>query len=638
MRVLNNCNNIFHYRFHKNFLITITAIVCFISMLISIAGTANGENIDSPQLEEPIILIKPAQSADKAEEIENSNDKIPQDSSAVSTQSDETLTQVKKHKEINSQKENETNSGSFELNINTLENLDPDSIGVRSQGRAKISYNLWNGAKRELVDELLSKLPKVVKSQATRSLAKKILMAPGMAPVGSNIKGEFLKNRIVILSKLEEYDAALDLLRSAPGIENYELAAKLSALQSFKEYDLPTSCDLSKDWNNQTSDPFWRKTKIFCTALEGNIEAAVVSADLMRETLNDLDPFLQVFLDTMAGGDNKDIGPVDNANPFQIAMLKAAGLAPPISLLESRSPSVLHAFIESGEITLNTKLQIAERAAEMGLISSKTLGRLYRNVEFTSEQLANSSSEILSLDKSLARALLYQVILQKKAPVAHGIAIAKALKFSMKTGYFHGTSRILLPQIQMIEPKPLFSWFAPSAIRSLLAVGEIQAAKEWYSMILTQIVLSPENASIAIDLWPLIQIADPEQKLDQDMLKEWWSAQQAGAFFEDASALLSILSSLGHKIENNYWFELLSYPTIVSKIQPSTAASTLLKEFESQQRIGEVALLGILIIDADDINNMQLETTLPVIKAFLNVGLKDEARSLALKVALKQGF
>ena len=95
---------------------------------------------------------------------------------------------------------------------------------------------------------------------------------------------------------------------------------------------------------------------------------------------------------------------------------------------------------------------------------------------------------------------------------------------------------------------------------------------------------------------------------------------------------------MGHKIENNYWFELLSYPTIVSKIQPSTAASTLLKEFESQQRIGEVALLGILIIDADDINNMQLETTLPVIKAFLNVGLKDEARSLALKVALKQGF
>ena len=82
-----------------------------------------------------------------------------------------------------------------------------------------------------------------------------------------------------------------------------------------------------------------------------------------------------------------------------------------------------------------------------------------------------------------------------------------------------------LPEIKNIDPKPLFSWFAPTAIRSLLAVGQIEAAQNWYSMIMRQIVLSPQNASVAIDLWPLLQIMNDEGLLDEDMLGEWWGAQ-----------------------------------------------------------------------------------------------------------------
>ena len=58
----------------------------------------------------------------------------------------------------------------------------------------------------------------------------------------------------------------------------------------------------------------------------------------------------------------------------------------------------------------------------------------------------------------------------------------------------------------------------------------------------------------------------------------------------------------------------------------------------ANNRVGEVALIGIMILGADKSNNLKLETYLHIIKAFWNVGLKNEARLLALEVALKHGF
>ena len=92
----------------------------------------------------------------------------------------------------------------------------------------------------------------------------------------------------------------------------------------------------------------------------------------------------------------------------------------------------------------------------MGFVISEVVSDLYKSIEFTHEQLGNPTLEVRELDPSLARALLYQVAINKKVPVERGMAITEALEFSMETGYFYGTSRIFLPEIKNIDPKPLF--------------------------------------------------------------------------------------------------------------------------------------------------------------------------------------
>ena len=641
MHASNNFYNILSIRFYKVFASITTGLILTSLLLLTPIYNAIGEDFEVGQLEDPIVLIRPDLNNSGIKQSNDERiDKNVQD--IIENTEDSNVLNIKTDlsEPVDLSITNQQDLVS-EINIATLANVNPDAAGIRTGAKNKLIDNLWINSSYDMVNSLIPYIPDAVNSSMARLLAKKILISPGIAPKGVKSKGEFLRTRVLALAKMEEYELAIELLNSAASFEDPELLARLSLLQSFKEYNFPKSCAISKEWSTQTSETFWKQTEIFCIALEGSIEAAIVSADLLQENGLEFDPFLNAFLDIMAGEENIEIRQIDEANIFQLAILKASGLKLPINITKTRNPGVLSAFIYSSDTPINIKLSFAEQAEDMGFVISEVFSDLYKSIEFTPEQLGNPTVEVRELDPSLARALLYQVAINKKVPVERGMAITEALEFSMETGYFYGTSRIFLPEIKNIDPKPLFSWFAPTAIRSLLAVGQVEAAQNWYSMIMGQIVLSPQNASVAIDLWPLLQIVNDEGLLDQDMLGEWWGAQigeQTSESYSNASALLAILSSLGHKIEVNYWQHLFSEPLLVAKLQPSAIASILLEDALANNRVGEVALIGIMILGADKSNNLKLETYLHIIKAFWNVGLKNEARLLALEVALKHGF
>ena len=641
MHASNNFYNILSIRFYKVFASITTGLILTSLLLLTPIYNAKGEDFEVGQLEDPIVLIRPDLNNSGIKQSNDERiDKNVQD--IIENTEDSNVLNIKTDlsEPVDLSITNQQDLVS-EINIATLANVNPDAAGIRTGAKNKLIDNLWINSSYDMVNSLIPYIPDAVNSSMARLLAKKILISPGIAPKGVKSKGEFLRTRVLALAKMEEYELAIELLNSAASFEDPELLARLSLLQSFKEYNFPNSCAISKEWATQTSETFWKQTEIFCIALEGSIEAAIVSADLLQENGLEFDPFLNAFLDIMAGEENIEIRQIDEANIFQLAILKASGLKLPINITKTRNPGVLSAFIYSSDTPINIKLSFAEQAEDMGFVISEVVSDLYKSIEFTPEQLGNPAVEVRELDPSLARALLYQVAINKKVPVERGMAITEALEFSMETGYFYGTSRIFLPEIKNIDPKPLFSWFAPTAIRSLLAVGQVEAAQNWYSMIMGQIVLSPQNASVAIDLWPLLQIVNDEGLLDQDMLGEWWGAQigeQTSESYSNASALLAILSSLGHKIEVNYWQHLFSEPLLVAKLQPSAIASILLEDALANNRVGEVALIGIMILGADKSNNLKLETYLHIIKAFWNVGLKNEARLLALEVALKHGF
>ena len=55
-------------------------------------------------------------------------------------------------------------------------------------------------------------------------------------------------------------------------------------------------------------------------------------------------------------------------------------------------------------------------------------------------------------------------------------------------------------------------------------------------------------------------------------------------------------------------------------------------------RVGEVVLLGIIALGSGDLEDLELNTVMMVVSAFWQVGLKEEAQTLALEAALMKGF
>ena len=230
------------------------------------------------------------------------------------------------------------------------------------------------------------------------------------------------------------------------------------------------------------------------------------------------------------------------------------------------------------------------------------MARLYADVEFSEEVLADPLASAELLDAPLARALLYQVVARERVPVARGEAIAAALELASRLGSLGIVARTLLPEIQAIEPEPLFAWFAVAATRGLMAAGDVEGAMAWHALAMRQIAASPDAARATIELWPLVQVADSGGPLDESMLDSWSEAQGAlgsADAHRRSGNLLSLLAALGHDIPGRYWYAMLGGPSATRAMVPSPAIDNLLGRAVANERVGQVVLLGLVAMGED---------------------------------------
>jgi len=525
--------------------------------------------------------------------------------------------------------------------IATLGGINPDAAGLLNEADGGLSATLWHGADRALVAKLLPRLARAAPSRTLRALALRLLLTAGAPPAGEGKPGELLRLRVQTLADMGEYELAAVLLQAPSGFDDAPLAARLKAAQMFRNLNFPGACVLAREQISQSADLYWRKVVIFCQALEGDIEAALVGVDLMSETADPPGAGFVAAIHTMAGGEAPELQSISGSGPFQMAMLRAAGIRAPAAIVETANPAVLRIIAVSSDAAAATRLRAAERAEGLGALPAESVARLYADVEFPEEVLADPLASAELLDAPLARALLYQVVARERVPVARGEAIAAALELAGRLGSLGIMARSLLPEIQAIEPEPLFAWFAVAATRGLMAAGDVDGAMAWHALAMRQIAASPDAARATIELWPLVQLADSDSPLDEPMLDSWSDAQGALGSADAhlrAGNLLSLLAALGHDIPSHYWYAMLGGPSAMGAIVPSPAIDNLLDQAIANERVGEVALLGLVALGGDGPGGASVTTVSRVIQAFAQVGLVDEARALALETALAEGF
>jgi len=501
---------------------------------------------------------------------------------------------------------------------------------------------LWRGSKQSTVDKLLSRLPLNAASPAMRDLTLRLLLAPGQAPVGSTVRGDFVARRAALLTAMGEYDVALALLDSARLADSGDTRPRLQSDLYLKNLDHDAACAQAREEIRRSTDAYWQKVIIFCQARDGAGEAALLGLDLMREGGHAPEANFEALVRVLAGDIEPAIISIPEPTLLDVALMYEAQIPMSSSSVETANPAVLIIVARAPGTAPEVQLRAAERAASLGIMAPGEIERHYAAVAFTPEERSSPFTVAESMAGPLARALLYQAISAESVASARAEVLSAALDLADSAGKLSIMARASLENLKLVPVQPGFVWFAIPACRAFIAADAFEDGRAWYELAIEQAAFDTDAAEAATRLWPIAAISGAAPGFDERQFGIWWERQAGDGpnpiAFERAALLLELLDALGHDVPIDVWHILLSGPLSQPARVTSTAVAHVLRDASRGDRLGETALAGLVSLGDGGTSQVGLPIIGDVVRALFSVGLEKEARALAVETALAAGF
>jgi hypothetical protein len=530
--------------------------------------------------------------------------------------------------------------GSEEIVVGTLPELEGAGIGLLTEQSGGLPPHLWQGTEPGVAEMLLGRLPGDARSPAMRTLARRALLSAGAPPAGST-EGDFLQARAEALVSLGNLTDAVALLRLAPERDGDALLARLEVETAFLADDAAGACARVRAFLGQSDSVFWQRALIYCQILGGQAEAALLGLNLLEEMGDDDDPAFADLARRLANGQGEGEIAVRSPTSLHLAMMRSADLAVDENQIRNMSPAVLAAAVDAVVTSVAVRLRLAERAHGYGMLSTDRLTAVYEAVAFTPDELASPLSVAETMEQPLARALLYQTAIAQRVAIARAEVLQRAWHLSLVDGHYLTVVHATAALARGLTPAPELGWFAADAVRAMIAVGDADAAARWLALAEQTALRSPDGARAVVDLWPLVQLDDPDRPLDRGRLNAWWDSQ--GRLPEPQrrdriSVLFSLLDAVGVAVPATYWTQILPGPARVTATVPATPVWYALGRASAELHIGESVLLSLMILGNGGPATASEPVLATVISSLTATGLTAEARAIAVEAALAAGF
>ncbi len=527
-----------------------------------------------------------------------------------------------------------------EIDRGHLRPVDPDATGVLEAGAGGFGADMWRGTPRELVQTLLPKLPTGTPSRAMRDLMTRLLLSTADPPQGEGRSGDLVAARLALLAAMGNSAAVTDLLAATPGRGNEAALVRIEADNRLLANDVNRACVLAAGQIGRAEDLFWQKAFIFCQALAGEHDKAALGMSLLRE-MGDEDAVFFDLVDSLSGPDPSAIESLPDPSPLHLAVARVAKAQLPADAVSSAHPGVLGTIAASPNAPVALRLEAAERAEAAGALPIETLRQLYTSVAFSDEDLANPLSKTEAESGPLSRALLYRTALIQTVPAAQAEAVARALALGREGGRYASTVRGFMPILERIPVSAPMLWFAPDAVRALLAGGAPDAAGPWFAQMRSS-ALFDETAAVGLArVLPLARIAgSPEaSEWSPDDLAAWWDTVRDDEEAPARAALLySLMEALDEPVPADLWGALLDRAALSPVVMPHPALWQRLAATAADRRVGETVLIALLTLGESGPGGADPIVLGRVIGSLRAIGLDAEARALALEAALAAGL
>ncbi|MBO44241.1 MAG: hypothetical protein CMM28_11015 [Rhodospirillaceae bacterium] len=280
-------------------------------------------------------------------------------------------------------------------------------------------------------------------------------------------------------------------------------------------------------------------------------------------------------------------------------------------------------------------LILAEKAASTGRMPLIELRRIYQQFPFTPEELSAPLSEAKEDNSPRRRALLFRAASEQQVPTAIAEVLKIALELARLEGLFELTTGLYGPYIQEFNASFALRWIGYEAGPAQFYLGEFCKGKKWRRY-LENIAPNDPNARKALKRYWILEALSGvvhSSKIETEDIHAWLRTVRA----EDPE-------NANRKIQFTYWMldalgvslTVGNWDTVVTSgrnLGVSDRLSEIAQAAAQSQKYEVVALAAILI------GNRPLREVPPhhmakILRALVQVGLAEDARRLAIEVAI----
>jgi len=557
------------------------------------------------------------------------------------------------------------------IQVDGLTRIDSDSLGALREQDGGLGPDMWQGMTRTQAVGLINDMPMNTGSKTLRKLKTRLLLSRAKAPIAAiEDAPSLLGARAQALMAMGDIENAELLLSVSPSQGRPEGLDAVDASIQLLNFDNARACGLARNNQQHASQDFWQKMLIYCDALDGRADSVSFGLSLLRETSGD-DPAMGLLSDSVLTGEPATLETIANPNAFHLALSRASKSELPADVVATDNPMVIFGATTAPNLALGIRIEAAEKGVAAGIVDPRSLRRLYAQVTYADTDLDNALSRAAEIGGQAARALLYQAAAKQNIPVARGEIIISAIQTAREDDRYIPVIEAFKPLIDRIPPSPEMAWFALTAVRGYLALGDRVGTEKWMALLRASATINPD-AKVALDrVRPLawvLGVGAERANLDV-MLTAWRQSLQGRPDLVPTQPLMNaIVMALGAELPNSAWDGAMTNTGGTVNMPPAAEWlqfrdvmlrwNTMVKTDADRRRslavasgvipasVNDVQMIGVAepvirtlnVMGDVDRGPRSTHVIYEAISALRHIGLIDDARQLAVETLISAGL
>jgi len=392
----------------------------------------------------------------------------------------------KSEKELNfNTSQSITNLEKIEIKEGSVIGSDEKKVyGIYEPANYNFDLNMWSSTKADDLRSSLKRLKKIKLSKTSNDILESILFSFSYPPQGMNEK-EFVNIKVDWLIKNDRTDLIESFLKQNEQFESKDKLVQYVVDKNIASGNIKKGCEKAGFIDEKIKDSYLEKFKIYCLVFNNKKPEAQLLLDLLREQ-NQSSKFYDDKINFLLGVTEKSSNKINEKNLLNFYL---SSITTPNFKYEPTEKTKLEIWkylssanlIKLEDASDKKKLKELEIAANKGQLDKNKIFEIYKQIPFNLNTLINAKNNYQTLDKSDARALIYQKFLlseDNESKVEYLFILEELFK---KDELMKIYTKYLSDQIEKIGVKNLPVKYQETALTRIVTEEDILIGKIRYN-------------------------------------------------------------------------------------------------------------------------------------------------------------